>query len=55
MALPSLYPTNLRRAMLDSPAVVIVAMLVAPLMSAILALGLAVVQGDVKLLGAYEK
>ncbi len=36
--------------LLNSPAVVIGAMLVAPLMSAIVALGLAVVQGDSKLL-----
>lgn len=36
--------------LLDSPAVVIGAMLVAPLMSAIVALGLAVVQGDARLL-----
>ncbi|MCP4165321.1 MAG: DUF389 domain-containing protein [Chloroflexi bacterium] len=41
--------------MLDSPAVVIGAMLVAPLMSAIVALGLAVVQGDAKLLGLAVK
>ena len=36
--------------LLDSPAVIIGAMLVAPLMSAIVGLGLGVVQGDLRLL-----
>ncbi len=36
---------------LDSPAVIIGAMLVAPLMSAIIGMGLAIVQGDIRFLG----
>lgn len=37
--------------LLDSPAVIIGAMLVAPLMAAIIGIGLAVIQGDARLLG----